>query len=80
MCRLSLRARSSKGAVQCLNRPAGRAALMGGPDRDCQPDSRLNREHPGLERAKKLRDGESPARWKGLLDEPLPARSTVAPT
>jgi integrase len=30
-------------------------------------------------RAKKLRDGENPARWKGLLDKLLPARSTVAP-
>jgi integrase len=30
-------------------------------------------------KAKKLRDGENPARWKGLLDKLLPARSTVAP-
>jgi integrase len=29
--------------------------------------------------AKKLRDGENPARWKGLLDHLLPERSTVAP-
>jgi integrase len=30
-------------------------------------------------RAKKLRDGENPARWKGLLDKLLPAKSQVAP-
>ena len=30
-------------------------------------------------RARKLRDGENPARWKGLLDMLLPARSKVAP-
>lgn len=29
--------------------------------------------------AKKLREGENPARWKGLLDQLLPERSTVAP-
>jgi integrase len=29
--------------------------------------------------AKKLRQGENPARWKGLLDQLLPERSTVAP-
>jgi integrase len=29
--------------------------------------------------AKKLRDGENPARWKGLLNQLLPERSTVAP-
>src|SRR5258708_2704446 len=30
-------------------------------------------------RAKKLRDGENPARWKGLLDKLLPPKSQVAP-
>ena len=30
-------------------------------------------------RARKLRDGENPARWKGLLDKLLPAKSQVAP-
>jgi integrase len=30
-------------------------------------------------KAKKLRDGENPARWKGLLDKLLPARSKVSP-
>lgn len=30
-------------------------------------------------KAKKLRDGENPARWKGLLDKLLPAKSRVAP-
>jgi integrase len=30
-------------------------------------------------RAKKLRDGENPARWKGLLDKLLPPKSRVAP-
>ncbi|MBB4422315.1 integrase [Bradyrhizobium sp. CIR48] len=30
-------------------------------------------------RAKKLRDGDNPARWKGLLDKLLPAKSRVAP-
>jgi integrase len=29
--------------------------------------------------AKKLREGENPARWKGLLDQLLPERATVAP-
>jgi integrase len=29
--------------------------------------------------ASKLREGENPARWKGLLDQLLPDRSTVAP-
>jgi integrase len=29
--------------------------------------------------AKKLREGENPARWKGLLNQLLPERSTVAP-
>ncbi|HEX2654103.1 MAG TPA: integrase arm-type DNA-binding domain-containing protein [Xanthobacteraceae bacterium] len=30
-------------------------------------------------KARKLRDGENPARWKGLLDKLLPARSKVSP-
>jgi integrase len=30
-------------------------------------------------RAQKLRDGENPARWKGLIENLLPARSQVAP-
>ena len=30
-------------------------------------------------RAKKLRDGENPARWKGLLDKLLPPKSQVSP-
>jgi hypothetical protein len=30
-------------------------------------------------RAKKLRDGENPTRWKGLLDKLLPPKSRVAP-
>lgn len=30
-------------------------------------------------RAKKLRDGENPARWKGSLDKLLPSKSQVAP-
>jgi integrase len=30
-------------------------------------------------KAKKLRDGENPARWRGLLDNLLPARADVAP-
>ena len=30
-------------------------------------------------KAKKLRDGDDPARWKGLLDELLPAPSKVSP-
>ena len=30
-------------------------------------------------RARKLRSGENPARWKGLLDKLLPAKSHVAP-
>jgi integrase len=30
-------------------------------------------------RAKKLRDGENPARWKGLLDKLLPAKAQVSP-
>jgi integrase len=30
-------------------------------------------------KARKLRDGENPARWKGLLDKLLPARSRVSP-
>jgi integrase len=30
-------------------------------------------------KAKKLRDGDNPARWKGLLDKPLPAPSKVSP-
>jgi integrase len=30
-------------------------------------------------RARKLRDGENPARWKGLLDKLLPAKAQVAP-
>jgi integrase len=30
-------------------------------------------------RAKKLRDGENPAKWKGLLDQLLPPKSQVAP-
>lgn len=30
--------------------------------------------------ARKLRQGDNPARWKGLLDKLLPARSQVAPT
>jgi integrase len=30
-------------------------------------------------RAKKLREGENPARWKGLLDKLLPAKSQVTP-
>ncbi|WP_338827174.1 tyrosine-type recombinase/integrase [Bradyrhizobium sp. 27S5] len=30
--------------------------------------------------ARKLRHGDNPARWKGLLDKLLPARSTVSPT
>jgi integrase len=30
-------------------------------------------------RARKLREGENPARWKGLLDKLLPAKAQVAP-